>query len=541
MLSRKRSGRHSARAVTAIIAALTVSSIPSARASAAAGDLDLKFGIGGKVITHLGFGDQVSALAIQPDGKIIAAGMSASRAIYDAEDFALVRYQTDGTLDSSFGLGGKVITDFFGDEDHISAVALQPDGKIVAAGRARKGAAIYFGLARYDKDGALDSAFGSGGKVVTSFFGFGDDAASLAILADGKILVAGAIFTGPVEVDFGLARYNGDGSLDATFGSGGKVTTDFGNYDTITSIAVQPDGKIIAGGNTTNRNTNDDFALVRYNKDGSLDSGFGSGGKVVTDFARHEDFVAELALQPDGKIVVAGDVTISASPSKEDVGFGLARYNADGSLDSRFGFGGKVVTGDSLIAADAVVIQPNGKVIAAGLAKGGDFGLARYNSNGGLDSGFGTNGVITTDFSGSGGERIFALALQPDGKVVAAGTTFDQNTGSGFALARYDAGDITTRTFDTQLHDDNSLLEFDSTSGDYRFTDCATGFTLTGAGIVKVRSCKIELRDSGSDYYLKAKVKLCSNTGKVSLDVFSQGKTYTLKDKDITDSSSPCR
>jgi uncharacterized delta-60 repeat protein len=537
MLCRKRFGRCWARTITAIIAALTISSIQSGRASAAAGDLDLTFGIGGRVITHLGFGDRASALAVQPDGKIIAAGVSASRGIYYAEDFALVRYQANGTLDSSFGLGGEVITDFFGDQDHINAVALQPDGKIVAAGRARRGN-IYFGLARYNKDGGLDSTFGSGGKVATGFFGFGDDAHALAILADGKILVAGAIFTGPEEVDFGLARYNSDGSLDATFGSGGKVTTDFGNYDIITAIAVQPDGKILAGGNTTNRDTDTDFALVRYNKDGSLDSSFGSDGNVVTDFAGDVDFVAALALQSDGKIVLAGDV---ATSSKEDAGFGLARYNADGSLDSSFGSGGRVVTEGNLMAAYAVVIQPNGKIIAAGLAKGGDFGLARYNSNGGLDSGFGISGVITTDFSSSGGERAFAMSLQPDGKIVAAGESYDQHAGSGFALARYDAGDTTTKTFDTQLHDDNSLLEFDSISGDYRFTDCATGFTLTGAGIVKVRSCKIELRDSGADYSLKAKVRICGNTGKASVDVYSLGKTYTVKDKDITDNNLPCR
>ena len=288
---------------------------PLGRVYAAAGNLDPAFGNGGKVFTHIGFGDRVTSLAFQPDGKIIAAGASGNRGIFFASDFAIVRYNADGSLDTSFGAGGKVTTDFFDYEDYINAVALQTDGKIVVAGRARDGALAYFGLARYNRDGSLDSTFGSGGKVVTSFFGHGDDPHALAIQPDGKLVVAGTAFSASSitgddvpNANFGLARYNSDGSLDPTFGSVGKVSTDLGNDSGITAIAIQPDGKIVAGGNTSSRDTNTDFALARYNEDGTLDSSFGSSGIVVTDFAGLPDFVDGLALQPDGKIVLAGEV-----------------------------------------------------------------------------------------------------------------------------------------------------------------------------------------------------------------------------------------
>lgn len=406
---------HSAAAFIAVaITALVLAVGPLGRVNAGVGELDPKFGNGGKVITPLGFGDRVTCLAFQPDGKIIAAGASGSRGIYYASDFALVRYHADGSLDLSFGFGGRVITDFLGDQDYVNGIALQRDGKIVVAGRGREGAIIYFGLARYTTDGSLDATFGSGGKLLTSFFGHGDDALAITIQPDGKIVAAGKSFTGPSEVDFALARYNSNGTLEATFGSGGKVHTDFGGYDLITAMAIQPDGKIVAGGNTYTEGAHNDFALARYNTDGSLDSGFGSGGKVVTDFFRQPDFVAGLALQPDGKIVLAGDVSTFTSPSFDAGGFGLARYNNDGSLDSTFGSSGKVITEGELIAAHAVVIQPNGKIIAAGLAirnrSNGDFALARYNSNGSLDSGFGSGGIVTTDFTPS--DQAFALGLQ---------------------------------------------------------------------------------------------------------------------------------
>jgi uncharacterized delta-60 repeat protein len=341
-------------------------------AQAAPGDLDLGFGSNGKVLTDFGSSsiDQALAVALQPDGKIVAAGGSGS-------DFALARYNADGSLDSSFGSGGKVLTDFGSSSiDGARAVALQPDGRIVAAGTSRAGGSF----------------------------------------------------------DFALARYNADGSLDPGFGSGGKVLTDIGSssFDQALAIALQPDGKIVAAGNGG-------FALARYNADGSLDSSFGSGGKVLTDAGISN--LAAIALQPDGKIVAAGE-SLAAGP----LDFALARYNADGSLDSSFGSGGKVLTNlGSLDGARAVVVQVNGKIVAAGYSFAGgsrDFALVRYNADGSLDPGFGSGGKVLTDIGSSSFDAASAAVLQPDGKIVAAGSI--GLITSDFALVRY-LGDPTNR------------------------------------------------------------------------------------------------
>lgn len=546
----KRPGTHSTGGFFAIAVAILcflVETVGPTRLVYAAGGLDPKFGKGGKVFTHIGFGDRVTSLAFQTDGKIIAAGGSASSGIFYASDFALVRYNPDGSLDTSFGVGGKVKTDFFNYEDYINAVALQPDGKIVAAGRARDGAALFFGIARYNKDGSLDSTFGSGGKVVTSFFGYGDDAHALAIQPDGKLVVAGTAFAAPLftgdgpNPTFGLARYNSDGRLDQTFGTAGKVTTDFANI--ITSIAIQPDGKIIAGGNVSNRDTNTDFAVARYNKDGSLDPTFGSGGKAVTDFLHQPDSVAGLALQPDGKIVVAGSVYTSLLPDNAAEGLGLARYDKDGKLDSSFGSAGKTITQGELIGANAVAIQPGGKIIAAGLAfhspSNADFALVRYNPDGSLDKGFGQGGIVTADFTPN--DQAFALGIQSDGKVVIGGAAYDAQSGNGFALARYDVVGFSTKAFDTHVQSDTSLLQFDSVTGEYSFTDCNTGFTLDGTGRLKLHGCKLVLQDSGDDFDLWAKVDICANSGKTSIQVYPQGVAYSFKAREITGAISPCR
>src|SRR5215471_678940 len=526
-----------------VVSFLVLSAMLPVHVEAGSGDLDSGFGIGGKVITPIGVSDRVETLAIQPDGKIIAAGANASRGIYYANDFALARYNIDGSLDKSFGSGGIVRTDFFGDDDHISSIALQSDGKIVAVGQARRGADIYFGLARYNTDGNLDGTFGAGGKLITSFAGHGDNAHAVVIQTDGKILVGGSavviskMLPGEFVLAFALARYNKDGSLDLAFGEKGKIINDFDGL--CTRLALQPDGKIIAGGTITTRETNSDFALARYNPDGSLDVAFGSGGKVTTDFNKWADSLSALTLQTDGKIVVAGDVDPS-DPMHNDSQPCVARYNPDGSLDSTFGTRGTVIAGN-FIAARAIALQDNGKIIVGGLGsnqKGdGDFALARYLANGNVDTSFGNGGIITTSFLGS--DDAFALALLPDGRIVAAGATYSPEAGSGFALARYNNADD---RFDIHLQGENNscLLRLNSTTGEYLFIDCDSGFTLAGKGTLRVRRCKIFVEDNGGDFSLSAKVKSCALTAKISLEVYSQSKTFVIRDSDITNGLAPC-
>jgi uncharacterized delta-60 repeat protein/uncharacterized repeat protein (TIGR01451 family) len=407
-------------ALAALVLALVAGALPAA-AVAAPGTLDPSFGTGGEVTTDFGGSDSAEAVAIQSDGKIVAVGGTFS---FPSGDFALARYNADGSLDPSFGSGGKVTTDF-GGFDAASAAVIQPDGRIVAAGRSGSGD---FALARYNTDGSLDTTFGNGGKLTTDFGGF-DAAFGVALQADGKIVAAGQ---GGPGGGFALARYNTDGSLDPSFGSGGEVTTHFtSGFEVVIAVAIQLDGKIVVTGQTFAGGFQQ-FALARYNTDGSLDTSFASGGIVATNFGFDSAFGGALAIQPDGKIVAAG---------RAGTDFLLARYNGDGSLDATFGSGGIVTTdfgGTVFDAAFGVALQSNGKIVAAGgtfngfVGPSADFALARYNPDGSLDASFGSGGKVTTDFGGFDVAR--SVALQADGKIVAAGTG---GAGSDFALARY--------------------------------------------------------------------------------------------------------
>jgi len=400
---------------------------------AAPGDLDPSFGNGGKVVTSIS-GNYAIALdtAIQSDGKIVAVGDSQ---IGNINRFALARYNTDGSLDTTFGTGGIVVTPF-GVSASANAVAIQSDGKIIAAGY---GSTPYtaFTLVRYNTDGSLDTTFGAGG-VVHTFFPipvFNDSYISdIAIQSDGKIVAAGTVNDyNEYETSFAFARYNTDGSLDASFGTGGIVTTGFNfGQNSVFAVAIQSDGKIVAAG------ISNGFVLARFNTDGSLDTTFGTGG-FVSNFSQSGFGWAEaVAIQPDGRIVAVGR-------SYNAINFALARFNTDGSLDITFGLGGIVRTlvGESS-SSSALAIQSNGKIVVAGEGRIGsnpNFALARYNTDGSLDTSFGSGGKVLTPFGSR--SLAWAVAIQPDGKIVAAGFS-NNGTNYDFALVRY-LGDSNTK------------------------------------------------------------------------------------------------
>jgi uncharacterized delta-60 repeat protein len=433
------------RCAKAWLASLLLGATFVAPARAGPGALDPGFGAGGLVTTDFaGSLDAANAVAVQADGKIVAAGFAFTGGTNF--DFALARYNPDGSPDAGFGTNGRVTTDFFGSTDVARAIALQPDGKIVVAGEAQRldASGFDFALARYNADGSLDASFGAGGKVTTGFGSSFDNAHALALQPDGRIVVAGETIAVGTSNDFALARYNADGSLDASFGVSGKVTTDFaGRADSAAGVVLQPDGRIVVTGFASGAATGTDVALARYNGDGSLDTTFGTGGLVTTDFSGgtvplNNDGAASVALQPDGKIVVAGFTTRELT----FVDFALARYNADGSLDAGFGQGGTAVlsflgNGD-VDAASGLAIQADGKIVVGGTTATAtqDFGLARYDADGRLDLTFGINGKVTTDVSGAPNSA-FALALQPDGRIVLAGQVQPSDSNSDFALARY--------------------------------------------------------------------------------------------------------
>lgn len=401
------------------------------------GTLDSTFGNGGKVITDLGSGeDRSNSVALQNDGKIVIAGYKyISNSNYD---FALVRYNSNGSLDSTFGSGGKIITSFGNADDRGRSIVIQSDEKIVIAGYSGSGTNYDFALIRYLSDGTLDSSFGTGGKVTTDFGNSADRSNSMAIQSDGKLIVAGYSSNG-TNTDFALARYNDDGTLDNSFSSVGKVSTDFGsNTDECTSVAIQSDGKIVAIGRSGSP-ANYDFALVRYNSDGIMDNSFGSGGKITTAIGTSWDVGFSIAIQNDGKILVAGESKIG-----NYVNFALVRYNSNGNLDNTFGNGGKVIT-DFGAATNAygasVAIQTDSKIVVAGTNKNGirEFALVRYNSNGTLDNTFDSDGKITTAI-GSSWNFCYSVVIQNDNKIVAAG--YSNSGGSSyddFTVARYNS------------------------------------------------------------------------------------------------------
>jgi len=344
------------------------------------GSLDSAFGLNGKVTTIFNPTNAANALAVQvqPDGKIVAAGdVDNGKFGYESAltDFALARYTTNGSLDASFGSGGKVMTPV-GQDDVAFALALQPDGKIVTAGRSLQGLYDYFAVVRYTTNGALDTSFGGTGKVTTLVAGGESDAYGIAIQPDAKIIAAGYAEVGS-NTNFALVRFLTNGALDTTFGSSGAVTTDFGGgISAAQAVAIQSDGKILAAGSATVGGVNA-FALARYLTNGTLDTSFGMGGKVTTQFGVSNDIAFAVAELQNGKILAAGW-------SEQPVFFqcAIARYNPDGSLDSSFGSGGKTIIGfaDGSDSVNALVLDQIGRAILGANANG-LFGVARLTSD----------------------------------------------------------------------------------------------------------------------------------------------------------------
>ncbi len=398
-----------------------------------AGTLDPGFGAAGKTTTSIGpFNAYAHAVAVQADGKVLVAGESLTgNAVL--EDFALARYHTNGTLDASFGTNGLVVTDLQQATDVIKAIAVQPDGKILVAGYSDNTFNYDFAVARYNANGTLDPSFGTNGIVVKNF-GSTDFGLAMALLPSGKILVAGRAYNG-INSDFALIQLNANGTFDNSFGVNGAVTSDlFGETESGNAIAVQSNGKIVVVGDRYDNNVST-VAAARFNPDGSLDTGFNFDGKFSLPIGQLSDVAYAVALQTDGKIVLAGS---SNTTNVSDVF--LVRLLADGTLDASFDGDGVVVNnvangGDY---AYAVAVQPNGKILVGATATGSnsvsDFVLLGYQPNGSLDASFGNGGITVTDFN-TGRDVVTAIALH-QGKVLLAGYS-DKNGQSAFAVARY--------------------------------------------------------------------------------------------------------
>jgi len=407
-------------------------------ACAQSGTLDNSFNLDGIVITDLSpsnSNDMGNALAIQSDDKTVVAGYAQNGS---SVDVAVARYLTNGSIDSTFGTNGVTLIDISGAQDYAYATCLQPDGKILIAGYTVSGGASDFIVMRFKSNGIIDSTFGINGIVATDMGGDDEKAYAMSVQTDGKILVAGYTNLAVLVGDFAVARYNSNGSLDSTFNFDGKTTTSIGtNDDVARSIAIQPDGKIVAAGYSfMGASPKYDFSVVRYNSDGSLDNTFDVDGINTCNFGSSDDQSYSISIQSNGNILLAG-----YSNNGGDKDFALVRYLSNGTLDYSFDLDGKVTTnfGSSNDEIKAMTIQPDDKIIVTGrsvVGVDGDISLARYMNNGSLDISFDSDGMVTTNTS-QPYEYSNSIGLQSDGKIVIAGAINNVGGFLDFAVLRY--------------------------------------------------------------------------------------------------------
>ncbi|HUF04294.1 MAG TPA: FG-GAP-like repeat-containing protein [Aridibacter sp.] len=386
------------------------------------GALDPSFGVGGIVTLRFGdLEDQFRAVAVQEDGKIVAAGKNGSNKIIVA------RYDASGNLDNSFNGDGIFVSEL--SNVHVAqAIALQEDGKIIVAGIFRVSASNEdFLVIRLDQNGELDSTFNGNGIVQTSLTGGIDYARDLAIQSDGKIVIAGSAGTaGDAISDIGIVRLNSNGTLDESFDGDGKVITAIAkNAEQAYAVKIQDDGKIVVLANPLDFKTPNGFlAILRYMPDGSLDPDFGDQGISLTDLGSDRFYFGDIELQADGKIVATASID---SNSSFTYSFTVLRFLPGGEPDLSFDSDGRqVILQDSANFAESLLVQPDGKIIASGHAMTASEGLnillTRLNPNGSFDPGFGSGGVAFTPVAdGNGGDYSYDSVLQPDGKIVVAG------------------------------------------------------------------------------------------------------------------------
>ena len=369
-----------------------------------------------------------------------------------------------GDLDNNFDGDGMVTTSLTAGADWGLGSFIQTDGKIIVVGVAMVGGTSDFGVTRYNIDGSLDTTFDTvdtDGKVTTSFTAGPDRALAVAIQSDGKIIAVGVADDTAGNGDFALARYKTDGSLDTDFGGTGMVTLNFSGTDVARAIAIQSDGMIVVAGNSDT-----DFAIARYRTIGLLDTTFGTDGMVTTDFVG-QDVAHGIAIQIDGKILVVGN--------NGTTDFAIARYNTDGSLDTDFDADGKVTTDFSVDdVAYGVDLLTDGRIVVAGNDGTKDFAIARYYSNGNLDDTFGTDGKVTTSLS-AGNDVAYAVGALLNGRMlVGGGALVDSGTGDfavvqlksdGSLDAGFGTGGKVTTSFSAQ--DDEAFSGFVQQDGNF--------------------------------------------------------------------------
>ncbi len=405
------------------------------------GELDITFGSNGKVVTPInGSNSTIYSIALRPNGKIVAGGKSI---IGGVDQFTIVQYNADGSIDTNFGTYGRVVTQI-GDKSVINSLAIQQDGKIVAGGSSRRNVPFiiaYFTLARYNINGKIDSSFGINGLVETEMSGELTEIKKVLIKSNGKILAGGKVTLMTFEDIPAIVQYNTNGSVDSTFATNGKFENYVGTVQKVSDMIFTTDEKILVTGDakTNIQLPNDfDFAIFRFLSNGTFDNSFGNNGFTFTDFSNSSDVPVSLHFRMDSTIIVSG-YSISWNPSITK--FATACFSINGTPISAFGSNGKVTTvinGNTAVAR-AMAITADDNIVVSGntFYTTEDFALVKYLKDGSLDNVFGSsgNGVVTTDFL-SYKDESFCSVIQPNGKIIVAGHAND-NSIYNFALARY--------------------------------------------------------------------------------------------------------
>jgi uncharacterized delta-60 repeat protein len=416
-------------------------------AMATAGDLDTTFGQQGKRLIDLRGGRDYGSSVAVGSHKSLFVGGSSYKPGSDNGDFALVRLKRDGAFNRKFGNHGRVFTDFNGGNDNLSAIARQPDGKIVAVGQAETGPATgvqRFAVARYNPNGTLDHHFSHDGRVTTGIANTTyPEADDVVIQGDGRIVVGGTAGSG-VTYRAALARYTAAGRLDGTFSGDGRVVTAFpgGGIDDAFYALTLDGGTIVAAGQSDQGATGYDFAVARYTSHGAPDKSFSTDGFETTDFGTSDyEEAYGVALDDQGRIVAGGNADVG-----NDSNFGLARYQHAGGLDTSFdGDGLEIESFAGIGHADwinALLLAPSGKIITAGPSGPStvDFSVARFKANGGLDHSFSPGGTPGIEFTDLSGDFDYPTDLAKQGSkfvLVGRSMTGPNPDDLDFAVARY--------------------------------------------------------------------------------------------------------
>ena len=427
--------------------------------------LDTTFGSGlGKVSTSVfGTNNTAGSIVLQPDGKIVLVGgcQSGSSGI-----FCAARYNADGSLDTSFNATGKVFFGITSVNDSANGAALQPDGKILMAGRCTPASGIgNFCVARLLSTGALDSTFGTNGHVNTAVNAGNESGAyAIALQPDGKIVLAGNCTIAGVS-SFCAVRYLSDGTFDTTFATGGRASTQFvaGTDTYADSVAIQPDGRIVLSGvcKPSTFITVVRLCVARFTSAGALDSTFASVGKYLGYQTQSVGNSTRALVQPDGRLLIAATCTVTNPDATVSGALCAFRLTAGGVADTTFGSGGLVATSAFYIFRGSfdAALQPDGKILIGGYARPNNtdaFGAARLNSDGSFDTSFSATGTVTTTVSGSN-DRGQAIALQPDGKILLAGSCNVAPNGD-FCMLRFEGGPLSYQACSLDIDGDGQVL-----------------------------------------------------------------------------------